>query len=196
MLEKTSYLCRISFVLPMLLPIAGCPAPSRSASRNIPSAPPPPRSVDTKVLSFAVSAENLNVDKVGLHDGNQRPDGNRDLAFETTISGPIDALFVVSSNAKGEPGYGLRADTLISNEEIPAELGSVIDTGKMTVGIGVTEQGHSTFLNEESGSLHLGDGVHRLSLYVANTASLRPGSFVRIYVKAAGVLIGGPVAPY
>lgn len=149
----------------------------------------------SRVVAFSVSNENLNVDKVGLRDGFLKPDGNRDLAFSATVDGPFDALFVVSTNAKGEPGYGLRADTLISSEEIPTELGGVIDTGKMTVGIGVVEGGK--FINGESGSARGGPGIHNLTLYVPNTATLRAGSFVRLYVRApGGALVPGPVAPY
>ena len=150
----------------------------------------------TTITAFAVSPENLAVDRVGLRDGYQRPDGNRDLAFTATIQGPVDAIFIVSSNQKGEPGYGLRADTLVGTEEIPAALGGVIDTGKMTVGIGVTAPNSGRFMNEDNGSIHLPDGVHVLSLYVPNTATLQPGSFVRMYVKAGGVLVAGPVTPY
>ena len=125
-----------------------------------------------------------------------KPDGNRDLAFNASIDGPFEALFVVSTNAKGEPGYGLRADTLTGGSEIPTELGGVIDTGKMTVGIGVVENGK--FINGESGSAIASPGLHNLTLYVPNSATLRPGSFVRLYVRAPGAsaLLPGPIAPY
>lgn len=177
------------------LALAAC---SSHPSPATPAAGPaaPPGGGATRVTAFAVSAENLNVDKVGLRDGYQRPDGNRDLAFTATIQGPVDAMFIVSTNQKGEPGYGLRADTLVGNEEIPPELGGVIDTGKMTVGIGVMEPGGARFLNGDNGSIHLGDGVHTVSLYVPNTATLHAGSYVRLYVKAGGVLVPGPVTPY
>lgn len=150
----------------------------------------------TRITAFAVSNENLNVDKVGMRDGFMKPDGARDLAFTATIDGPFEALFVVSANAKGEPGYGLRADTLVANEEIPLELGGVIDTGKMTMGIGVVEGGK--FINGESGSARGGPGVHSLTLYIPNTATLQAGSFVRLYVRAPGntALIPGPITPY
>jgi hypothetical protein len=173
----------------------GCssnPAPTPGTAAKTTTA----ASATTKVVAFSVSPENLNVDRVGLRDGYQRPDGNRDLAFNTTIQGPIDALFVVSTNQKGEPGYGLRADTLVGSEEIPPELGGVIDTGKMTVGIGITELGGTKFVNGENGSIHLGDGIHNLALYIPNTATLQGGSFVRIYVKAGGALVPGPITPY
>ena len=150
----------------------------------------------TKIISFAVSPENLTVDKVGLRgDALNRPDGNRDLAFTATIDGPYEAIFVVSTNKKGEPSYGLRADTLVGTEEIPSELGGIIDTNKMTVGIGVVEGGK--FVNGESGSAHGGLGVHNLTLYVPNTATMPGGSFVRMYLKlAGGDLLPGPVTPY
>ncbi len=150
----------------------------------------------TQVLSFSVSPENLRVDKVGLRDGFQKPDGTLDLAFSASIDGPFEALFVVSTNAKGEPGYGLRADTLVGSQEIPTELGGVIDTGKMTVGIGVVEGGK--FINGESGSVQAAPGLHTLTLYIPNTATLQAGSFVRLYVRAPGssALVPGPVYPY
>lgn len=150
----------------------------------------------TRIVSFAVSNENLNVDKVGMRDGFMKPDGARDLAFTAVVDGPFESLFVVSTNAKGEPGYGVRADTLTGSEEIPLELGGVIDTGKMTVGVGVVEGGK--FINGESGSARGAAGLHNLTLYIPNTASLQAGSFVRMYVRAPGsaALIPGPVTPY
>ena len=150
----------------------------------------------TRVVAFSVSNENLNVDKVGMRDGFMKPDGARDLAFSVTIDGPFESLFVVSANAKGDPSYGLRADTLTGNEDIPVELGGVIDTGKMTVGIGVVEGGK--FINGESGSAHGGPGLHNLTLYIPNSATLQGGSFVRLYLRAPGstALIPGPVTPY
>jgi hypothetical protein len=185
--------------LPMVLLVllAGALAGCSSNATPTPVTPAAaPSGVTTKITAFAVSPENLNVDKVGLRDGYQRPDGNRDLAFTATIQGPIDAIFVVSTNQKGEPGYGLRADTLVGSEEIPPELGGVIDTGKMTVGIGITELGGARFINGDNGSIHLGDGLRSFSLYIPNTATLQAGSYVRMYVKAGGVLVAGPITPY
>ena len=177
------------------LSIAACggPAPAQNGTSTAKTSVGAVSS--TKVVSFSVSPENLNVDKVGLRDGFMKPDGNRDLAFTASIDGPFEALFVVSTNAKGEPGYGLRADTLTGNEDVPTELGGVIDTGKMTVGIGVLEGGK--FINGESGSAHAGSGLHSLTLYVPNTATLQAGTFVRMYVRVpGGALLRGPVTPY
>ena len=66
----------------------------------------------------------------------------------------------------------------------------------MTVGMGVVEAGKPGFANGESGSLHLPDGLHNLSLYIPNTATLNPGSYVRVWVKAGDQLVPGPIAPY
>ena len=174
---------------------SGCSAPPSTVVQQ-PVTPKGTPVVTPKVLSFAVSPENLNVDKVGLRDGYQKPDGARDLAFTASIQGTVDALFVISTNQKGEPVYGLRADSLIGNEEIPTELGGVIDTGRMTVGIAAVEVGKTVFVNGESGSIHLPDGLHNLTLYIPNTATLNPGSFVRVWVKAGDQLVPGPITPY
>lgn len=177
----------------LVVALAGCDGATTAGAP--PAAAPTARgSVTTKVTSFSVSLENLNVDRVGLGAGLLRPDGTRDLAFNATVDGPFDALFVVSTNERGQPGYGLRADTQTNNDEVPPELGGVIDTGKMTIGIGVSDGG--TFINGENGSVRGSAGIHNFTLYIPNTAALRPGSFVRLYVRSNGVLVPGPVTPY
>jgi hypothetical protein len=157
-------------------------------------APEPPES--TKVTAFAVDIENLNVDKIGMRDGGIRPDGNRDLVFRATVEGPADALYLVTCDEKGEPHYGFRADTIIGHEEIPAELGSVVDVGRLTVWIAVVENGR--FINGDGGTLgYLPPGPHHLKLYVPNTGNLRPGSYLRLYARAPnGGLAKGPVVRY
>src|SRR4051812_40341848 len=118
MIQKTLAAALVFVVACSSKPAANTATASSAAAPNPNGAP-----VVTKITAFSVSNENLNVDKVGLRDGLNRPDGNRDLAFNLSIDGPFEAIFVVSTNAKGDPGYGLRADTLIANEEIPTELG-------------------------------------------------------------------------
>src|SRR5438876_252338 len=59
---------------------------------------------NTKVTAFGISnTENLRVDKVGMRDGALSPDGSMDLVFTATINGPFDAVFIYSTNDKGEP---------------------------------------------------------------------------------------------
>ena len=89
----------------LLVASLGCssnPAPSATGPTQVSKSGPAP-TTSTKITAFSVSKENLVVDKVGLRDGLFRPDGNRDLAFTATIDGAFETLFVVSTNAKGEP---------------------------------------------------------------------------------------------
>lgn len=150
----------------------------------------------TKVTAFAVDIENLNVDKIAMRDGGIRPDGNRDLVFRATVEGPADALYLVTTSQKGEPHYGFRADTISGHEELPTELGSVVDVGRLTVWIAVVENGK--FINADGGSLGtLEPGAHQLKLYVPNPGNLEPGAYLRLYARAPnGGLVGGPVVQY
>lgn len=170
-------------------------APADTAARlKSHPAPAPPDS--TKVTAFSIDIENLNVDKIAMRDGGIQPDGNRDLVFRATVEGPADALYLVTVNDKGEPHYGFRADTIIGHEELPSELGSVVDVGRLTVWIAVVEDGR--FINGEGGTLgNLAPGAHQLKLYVPNTGNLQPGSHLRLYVRAPnGGLAKGPVVRY
>jgi hypothetical protein len=181
-------------LVPGTFACSGSPKPTvETGGAGSPSKGETPSS--TVISAFAVSNENLNVDQVGMHDGAIRPDGNRDHAFTATIDGPIDALFLVETNQKGEPVYGYRADSMIGGETLPRELGGVIDTGKMTTGVGAVEGGK--FVNADNGSVKLGPGHHVLTLYSPNTNLLAAGDFVRLYVTTpGGSLVAGPVAPY
>lgn len=150
----------------------------------------------TKVTSFTVDVENLNVDKISMRDGGIRPDGNRDLVFRATVEGPADALYLVTVSDKGVPHYGFRADTIAGHEELPSELGNVVDVGRLTVWIAVVENGK--FINSESGGLgDLAPGAHQLKLYVPNTGNLSPGSHLCLYARSpSGALAKGPVVSY
>lgn len=150
----------------------------------------------TKVTAFTVDIENLNVDRIAMRDGGIRPDGNRDLVFRATVEGPADALYLVTTSQKGEPHYGFRADTISGHEELPSELGNVVDVGRLTVWIAVVEDGK--FINGDGGSLGtLREGTHALKLYVPNPGNLEPGAFLRLYARAPnGGIVGGPVVQY
>lgn len=186
---------RLLSILPLVL-LAACGGPQK----------PPPGKTDgpkaatgpetTKVLALTLSRENLAVDKVSMRDGRFVPDGALDLVFEAQIAGPATALYLVSCTEKGDPLQGFRADTVVGHEEIPPELGSVIDVGRLTVGIGVFERGK--FVNAENGTLgELPAGIHSVTLYVPNPGTLRSGTFVRLYARTpSGHLVAGPVAPY
>ena len=190
-------------ILVALLSVAACgptqqqstaagTGPSRKARGDTPPVPPD----STKVTAFSVDVENLNVDKIAMRDGGIRPDGNRDLVFRATVEGPADALYLVTTNENGEPHYGFRADTIAGHEELPSELGSVVDVGRLTVWIAVVEDGK--FINTAGGALgELTPGSHQLKLYVPNTGNLQPGAHLRLYARAPnGGLAKGPVVRY
>lgn len=159
----------------------------------------PKRATDTtaKVTALAVDNENLNVDKISMKDGNIHPDGNRDLAFTATVEGPMDAIYLVTVDEKGQPIHGFRADTVSGHAELPQELAAAgqVDVGRMTVWIAVVE--NNKYINEDSGSVKLEPGPHALRLYVPNTGTLRPNSHLRLYGRAPnGAIVGGPTVPY
>lgn len=181
---------------------AACAANEKTTPAETPSSlkhrtpDPKPTPESTKVTAFSVDVDNLNVDQIAMRDGGIRPDGNRDLVFRATVEGPADALYLVTTSAKGEPHYGFRADTVVGHEELPSELGSIVDVGRLTVWIAVVEDGR--FLNGENGTLReLHAGRHELKLYVPNTGNLQAGSHLRLYARAPnGGLAAGPVVSY
>lgn len=150
-----------------------------------------------KITAFAVDNENLNVDRISMKDGNVHADGNRDHVFTATVEGPLDALFLVTVDDKGQPIHGFRADTVSGHSELPQELAAAgqVDVGRLTVWIAVVE--NNKFVNAENGRVELGEGQHVLRLYVPNTGTLRPDSHLRLYGRAPnGAIVGGPTVPY
>lgn len=178
------------------LPACGQPTSAQQAPVTGKKRPPPTGPTPTKVLAFAIDLENLNVDKIAMRDGTIRPDGNRDHVFTATVEGPADALYIVTVSEKGSPHYGFRADTIVGHEEIPTELGSVVDIGRLTVWMAVVENGK--FINDDNGTLGvLPEGIHALKIYVPNTGNLSAGSYLRLYARSTnGALVPGPVVRY
>lgn len=150
-----------------------------------------------KITAFAVDNENLNVDRISMKDGNIHADGNRDHVFTATVEGPLDALYLVTVDEKGQPVHGFRADTVSGHAELPQELAAAgqVDVGRLTVWIAVVE--NNKFINEDNGRVDLAAGPHTLRLYVPNTGTLRANSHLRLYGRAPnGAIVGGPTVPY
>lgn len=193
---------RPRFSFPALLLGAGLALTACGGSTPPPSGPPqatkngaPADPGTTKVNAFAISPESLNVDLISMRDGIFSPDGNRDLVFTASVEGPADAIFLVTTSAKGEPVYGFRADTVSGREELPSELGSVVDLGALTLWVAISENGK--WINGDGGRITLARGAHNLRLIVPNSGTLRPGSHLRLYARQpGGVLVAGPVIAY
>jgi len=191
-----SVLVAAALFLSALLALA-CKGPDKPAddTTTTSSKKKPTGPVTTKVTAFAVSSENLNVDKISVRDGITSPDGSRDLAFTATVEGPADALYLVTCTQKGEPLAGFRADTISGHEALPDELGSVVDVGRLTPWIGIVE--NNKWINDGASLGTLTPGPHPLKLYVPNTGGLREGTFLRLYARApGGALVAGPIVQY
>ena len=152
--------------------IAGCAGGAVSEPRAASNATP------ARVVAVSMAADSSKVDKVGASDGALQPDGTPDLAVRVELEGPITALFLVGTDANGEPSGKFQADTLIGQEEMPKEL-SVAQTGKATAGLAVFEG--ERLLNKPDGSLPpLAGGPHTVTLYV-NAASVTGDTGLRVY---------------
>ncbi len=135
------------------------------------------------------------MDKVGTRDGALAADGAVDLVFTADVQGPLVALFLVSVDEKGRPSGQFRANTLIGAEEAPEELGGTLELGKLSVGIGVMEDGK--FLNKPNGALPALEGAHKLVLYVPNMNKLKEGMKLRLIARSTkGSLVMGPIFAY
>lgn len=162
--------------VPVLL-LTGCAGEGASAP---PAAAAPASVAITSALTLERSPDSGQVDRVGADDGSLHPDGVKDLAFVAQVDGPVNAVFLVSVDDQGKATGQYQADTLVGDQPSPPDLGS--RTGGTTSGIGVVEGGK--LLNAKDGSLApLGAGAHRLTLYVAESATLKPGTKLRVYFQ-------------
>jgi hypothetical protein len=152
-----------------------------AATASPPSVPSAPTSVvGTTGATLEKSPDSGQVDRVGPDDGALRPDGVKDLAFVTQVEGPVAAIFLASVDDKGAATGQYIADTLVGDQQGPKELTG--RPGGTTSGIGVFE--NDKMLNGPDGQLAgLGSGSHRLTLYVAATATLKAGTKLRVYLQ-------------
>ncbi|CAN5925405.1 hypothetical protein BH11MYX4_BH11MYX4_11390 [soil metagenome] len=149
------------------------------AATGTPAVTPAPTTTMTSG-TLERSPDSGQVDRVGADDGALHPDGVKDLSFVAQIDGPIAAVFLVSVDDQGKPTGQYQADTLVGDQPGPGELGG--RPGGTTSGIGVVEGGK--LLNAKDGSLApLAAGPHRLTLYVAESATLRAGTKLRVFFQ-------------
>lgn len=129
-----------------------------------------------------------------MKDGSLKPDSSVDLVFNLQVEGPLESLFILSCDEQGSPYGGFRANTLVGNQESPPELGGALELGRLSIGMGVEENGK--FINLQNGSVPVLYDRHDLTVYVANTNVLRDG-FIRAYGRQPdGTLVKGPIVRY
>lgn len=135
------------------------------------------------VMGFAKRADSLKVDKIGGNDGNLKPDGRNDAAFDVTLKGPLVAIFLFSVNEKGDPDGSWQYDTIVGTQEYPSTLKSYVSKGGMTAGIGVFE--NDKIVNKDDGSISIADGEHKVQLYLSDIGAFQPGSRFKLMAEAA-----------
>jgi hypothetical protein len=147
------------------------------------------------VRSLKVAPESMKVDKVGGSDGALKPDSAPDIVLDADVEGPVAAVFLISTDAKGDANGEYQADTVTGLHDLPKDFPIAVRAGMLTGGIGVWEG--ERMLNQTSGWLEpIGPGLHHLKLYVSSTGVLQPGSsHVRLYVMRPDKSVSrGPVA--
>lgn len=166
-------------------------SPSNGAPGTNVSAAPATTGAD--VASMKVADDSGKADKVGGSDGALKADGAPDLSFVADVTGPATALFLVSVNAKGDLTGEYQADTVTGLDQLPKNFPIAVRAGMLTAGIGVWE--NDKLVSKPDGTVELGPGPHRITMYVASTGVLQPGSsFVRLYMlRPDKSVVMGPV---
>jgi len=172
----------IAAVAMLLLLACGTPAP--------PTTPADPANPATR-LTLALAPDSSKVDRIGALDGAIKPDGVNDYAFAVGFDGAIKAIFLAAVDETGKSNGRYQADTLIGDQEVPKEVS--VKWGGGTAGLAVFE--NDKLLNEPSGALRpIGEGAHRLVLYIAMVPQLTPGTRLRVFIQRPdGVVAAGDI---
>lgn len=145
------------------------------------------------IKTFKVSPDSMKVDRVGGSDGALKPDNSPDLVFDADVEGPISAFFLISTDSKGEPNGEYQADSITGLDTLPKDFPLSVRAGMLTAGMGVWEG--QKMISKPDGSIELiPDGPHHVTVYVASTGVLVPGSHVRMYAMRPDKTVSpGPV---
>lgn len=167
---------------------AAADAASDAASDALVDAGPPGNIPTSNVAA-------TQVDLVSPGDVGISPDGTTDGTFEITVSGPIDGVILVTTDAAGNPANGQQWDTLSGADAIPTGLGFAFSSGSQTWVLGVFEGG--VLQNDASGHVSLGAGPHALTLVASSSGYFVTGQHFRLYAHATGgAWAGGPVVTW
>ncbi len=163
------------------------------ASASAREEPATPR-MGGEIRHFEKNKDFLRVDRVGEKDGAFTPDGVLDHVYDLELDGPATAIFLTSTDARGESNGEFTADTLVGTDMAPPEVASMAGMGKHTAGIAVFEGGARR--NADDGRLlPLKPGRHGLELHVSSKDLPRSGS-MRVFVRFSDdSVVKGPHVP-
>jgi len=154
--------------------------------------------VDTvaTIISMGVAETSLHVDLTGKLDNGVAPDGVLDGAFQMTVTGPLSALILVTTDASGTTCCGQQWDTIVGAGQFPPELVSPATQGSGTWALVVYENG--VLLNSSTGSLQtIASGTHNLNIYASNSNYFSAGQHFRVWgLGASGEWVQGPTIVY
>lgn len=183
----------------LILATAACGGAGGEGPKNagtLTNGTPPAGSSKPAISNFAKRADSLKVDKIAGNDGNLKPDGRNDAAFDVTLRGPIVALYLFSTNDKGEPDGSWQYDTIVGKQAYPAALKSLVAAGGMTAGMGVFEG--DKVLNRDDGAFELSDTAeHKVSVYFSDIGAFQPGAHFKLVAETADhALLSSNVVAY
>lgn len=143
------------------------------------------------ITQFAKRDDSLKVDKIGPANGQLKPDGKNDAAFDVTLRGPVVALLI---DAADESQW--QWDTYTGTSDVPVAMKAFAPGGAMTGEIGVFENDKA--LNNADGSCQIKDAAeHHLVVYVADTGAFTPGAKFKILAETPDhKVIEGPTLTY
>ncbi len=131
------------------------------------------------------------LDLVGKSDTALAPDGLVDGTVITTLSGPIDAIALVTTDASGASTASQIWDTVTGADAISKDLGVPFALGSQTWILGVSKSG--VLLNDKAGHVSLPAGVHQVELTGSDSGFFKTGQHFRVYSRSADKWLAGPV---
>ena len=148
------------------------------------------------IVAMSVSDTSMQTDFASKLDNGVAPDGALDGAFQLTVTGPLSALILVTTDASGTTCCGQQWDTIVGSGQFPPELKSYATQGSGTWALVVYESG--VLLNSSNGSLQtIASGTHKLTIYGSNSNYFNAGQYFRAYgIGTLEQWVEGPVIAY
>jgi hypothetical protein len=148
------------------------------------------------IVAMRVAESSMRVDLASKLDNGVAPDGYLDGAFQLTVTGPLSALVLVTTDASGATCCGQQWDTVVGAGQFPPELNSPATQGSGTWALVAYENG--ALLNSSSGSLQtIASGTHNLNIYGSSSNYFNLGQHFRAWgLGTSGEWVQGPTIEY